>query len=474
MSEKKIQPRLVSGFQDYSPEQMIAKRKMLATIAEVYEMFGFEPLDTATVHTRKVLYGELEGTDQTGGIYEVVNTRISEGELKQRTALRYDLTVSLARYVAANLADLPRPFKRWQVGNVFRPEKTQAGRYCEFAQCDADIMFSSSMMADAEIVNLLFTVMVRLGIEDFYIDLNNRKISDGLPVYAGFDSELLWPVLRILDKQEKIGSENVKALLSKDPKKKKEALPEGEGLGLSSAVVARIMNFVGLAGSNEEILDQMAEMMQGIAVAEEGIAELKEIISYLPAMGVTDGVVRITPGMVRGLEYYTGPVFETYLSEIPEFGSVFSGGRFDGLVGRFVDAHVPAVGASVGVDRLLAALDKLDQLKKRNSVVEVMIMCLDQEKVPFYLELASDLRNKALLNVMVYMGEDRSFKAQFARAVSQDIPLVLIPAERELADNKVAVKNLVTRKQELVSLDDRLELAASVREMLSEIERKSV
>lgn len=431
---KLVDPVLVGGFRDYGPSDMILKNRILSTVATVYEEFGFDPLDTATVHLKRVLFG-AKGEASMPYFEVAKRPKLDESTM----ALRYDLTVSLARYVAEHLDRLPHPFKRWQWGKVFRGEKPQAGRFCEFIQCDADIMFAESVLADAEIVAVIYECLHRLGVKRFQINVNDRKICNGLVQRVGFDPTQLISVLRVIDKIEKIGLVEAERELARAAS---DDFPGGLGLGIEKAT--GILTMTQISGSNNDRLAQLLNFMNGVAMAEEGAFELRQLLIYAQAMGVPEGVVVVNPSMVRGLEYYTGPVFEAVLLDKPAIGSVFAGGRFDDLVSRFCPAKVPGTGASIGIDRFLTAAQELKLFgEPQRSVVDVMIAYMKEEYIPEALKIATELRG-AGKKVLVYTGSDRAFNAQFTRAVREEIPWLIILGEREMTSAQVMFKDMRT------------------------------
>jgi len=337
-----IEPKLASGFKDYLPEDMIPRQEMFDKIRAVFENFGFVPLDTPGLEKDEII---------TGGDpdFKMNVWHASIKDDSEKMALRFDLTVPLARVIAGN-PDIKKPFKRYQIGKVWRGERPQAGRYREFVQFDADIVGSASILADAEIIAIMNATMIALEIPNFLIRINNRKILNGLAEYADFSSDKNSAVLRSIDKLDKQGWDKVSAELC-DAK-----------IGLTSEQAEAIKKFVDLrADTPTETLNAAEVLMARSPTAMSGIIELREIVDAVRAMGVPDNRWKIDLSVARGLGYYTGPVFETVLTDILEIGSVFSGGRYDGLVSKFSAQSVPATGASVGVDRLFAALSKLYQ-----------------------------------------------------------------------------------------------------------------
>lgn len=426
MKEKKIKPESASGFRDFLPEDTIPRQKMLDTIRSVFELFGFVPLDTPGMEKEEILTGG--DPDFQKQLY-----RIQRDKESQPLALRFDLTVPLARVIAQYQNELKRPFKRYQVGRVWRGERPQAGRYREFLQCDADIVGSGRMMADAEIITVMYSVMRALGIERFLIRVNNRKILNGLSKYAGFPKEKTVEVLRAIDKLDKQGWDGVAMELKSG--------------GFSPASLAAIRAFIELCGRPAfETLTDLKKLMKSSPLAEEGIAELEEIAADLGALKVPDNAWTVDLSVARGLGYYTGPVFETILTDLPGIGSVFSGGRYDGLVERFSDLSVPATGASVGVDRLFVALGKLGKIKNVKTVTKAVILNFDPKARLYVQEIATALRN-ARISSEIYMGPEASLKGQLTYALNAEVPIILIAGEVEMKNGTVQLKNVRERKQ---------------------------
>ncbi|MDP3772185.1 MAG: histidine--tRNA ligase [bacterium] len=414
LSERRIAPELPSGFRDYSPTETIAKQAMIDTIRTTFELFGFDPLETSSVQRTEVLTG---GEEDSGKI--IFNVKGSQ-EKESDSSLRFDLTVPLARFMAAN-QDIPKPFKRYQIGTVWRGERSQAGRYREFMQADVDIVGSSSLDADAEIIGVIYATLKNLGIDDFLIKINDRKELQKLPAFAGFAEEKLWPTLRIIDKLDKIGERGVQAELVKE-------------IGDTAAKkVARFLNDTTSANGN-----------------------LADLLEPVRQINITEQYCRVDRSLVRGLSYYTGAVFETILTTMPEIGSIFSGGRYDDLVARFTGQPISAVGASIGVDRLFAALEKLGKADGQGTKTRMLILQLDELLKNEYLAMAQELRG-AGMNTALYLGDDRAFQAQLAYAVKKEIPFVIIYGDQEKRKDIVTIKNLATREQQEVPRENLVE-----------------
>lgn len=417
---KRVKPELPGGFRDYGPADAIERSKMIQTIRKTFEGFGFDPIETPAVERTEVLTG---GEEESGKI--IFNVKGSRDK-KSDSSLRFDLTVPLARFIAAN-PGTPKPFKRYEIGPVWRGESPQAGRYREFMQADVDIVGATSIEADAEIVAVFYNVLKNLGVSGFRIRMNSRKILNGLSVYAGFKKGKLFDALRIIDKQDKIGAAGVKKELEKEFGKK---------------ISEKISEFI----KNPQVAAREKEV-------GAGLSDLEAIFSSARGFGVEESKMEIDYSIVRGLGYYTGFVFEIVLPEIPGIGSIVAGGRYDNLVLQFTGKKLPAVGASLGVDRLYAALEKLGALKKKRTTVRALLMNLSPQLKEEYAELLRDLRVENV-NTSFYLGDDTAFQAQLAYAVKMEIGYVIIYGENEKAKGMFALKNLVTREQRDVSREE--------------------
>ncbi len=433
-----VEPRILRGLRDYLPAQVIARHQMILSIRGVYERYGFVPLDTPAIEAREVLVGSNEDTGQ-------LNIFRFDDPDGRPAGLRFDHTVPLARFVAMNQAELPRPFKRFVVGPVWRGDEPSPGRFREFVQFDADTVGTSSMVADTEIIMIMHDVMMALGVERFLIRVNNRKLLNALVTMLGIDPFFTNDIFRALDKLEKVGSDEVRAILTKQGPEgvDQKQVPAGvRCIGLSDEVASRIMQFVSIQGTPDEVIRQLREFFDDYAEAEEGISELEQILDGLRAQGISEERFTFDLSVARGLGYYTGPVFETMLLDLPRFGSVFSGGRFDGLIGRFTETSIPATGASIGVDRLFAALEELGLISSSSSLTQVLVTVFDPNQMNVYQAVARELR-QAGLNAELYMGEEGGrVGRQFRYADLQQIPIAVIIGPDELAASEVSIKDL--------------------------------
>jgi histidyl-tRNA synthetase len=387
MTEKaSISPALASGFRDYLPEDMIPRQWMLDTIRSVFERFGFLPLDTSGVEREEILTGGDPNFKM-----QIFKTFLRSQE--SGLALRFDLTVPLARVVSLYPNEISKPFKRYQMGKVWRGEKPQAGRFCEFMQFDADIVGSGRTSADAEVVSLMYETLTALGITDFMIKVNNRKILNGLAAYVGYSADKTVEVLRQIDKLDKLGWENISGELA-------------DKIPLEPIQIEKLKKFLDLrTGTNEDTTAAVLKLMASSSEAVEGAKELAEITTFVDALGVPRNAWQIDLSVARGLGYYTGPVFETTLLKLPSIGSVFSGGRYDDLVARFGGDSIPATGASVGVDRLFAALETLGLVPKRKTTTKVIVLNFDNNSEA-YCNQAVGLLRRSGVPTELYLGKE--------------------------------------------------------------------
>lgn len=423
-----VAPRLPRGMRDILPEKMILRDYVMNTIRAVFEQFGFEPLHTPAVELAETLMGKY-GPDAERLIYDV---RQRQG--REELALRYDLSVPLSRVVAMNPA-LLLPFKRYQIAPVWRAERPQKGRYREFYQCDADIVGSASMLADAEIIAVIYTVLERLGFRRYTTRINNRKVLSGIGIYAGVEGEALGQLYRSIDKLDRIGMDGVRKEL--------------RDAGIAEGVIARMVDLLQIRGAASTIIPEMTQRLAGIPIAGEGLAELRDLISYLDAMGVPEGAYQIDFAMVRGLDYYTGPIYETVVEE-PKIGSITGGGRYDRLIELFSEKGYPATGTTIGIERIIDVMDELQMFPQslRRTLVEVLVLQFDPTLLAQTLQLARDLREEGL-RVEVYFEPD-SVKKQLRYAGRKGIPFAAILGPDEVAQGQVTVKNLDLGEQRTV------------------------
>lgn len=435
---ERIAPRLPRGMRDILPEKMILRDYVMNAIRTVFEQFGFEPLHTPAVEMAETLMGKY-GPDAERLIYDV---RQRQGH--EDLALRYDLSVPLSRVVAMN-PDLLLPFKRYQIAPVWRAERPQKGRYREFYQCDADIVGSASMLADAEIITVIYTVLERLGFRRYTTRINNRKVLTGIGIYSGVEGEALGHLYRSIDKLDRIGMDGVRREL--------------RDAGIAEDVIARMVDLLQIRGESAAIIPEMMRRLEGIPIAAEGLAELRDLVSYLDAMGVPPSAYQIDFSMVRGLDYYTGPIYETVVEE-PKIGSITGGGRYDHLIEMFSERGYPATGTTIGIERIIDVMDELGMFPSslRRTLVEVLVLQFDPGLLAETLRFAHSLREQGL-RVELYF-EAESVKKQLRYASRKGIPFAAILGPDEAAQGQVTIKNLDLGEQRTVPQS---EAAAAIR-----------
>ena len=381
-----IDPRVASGLRDIPPSAMIPRERILATFRKTFASFGFLPIETPHIERMEVLTGKGAGSDEVlRQIFDVTNKGGTPGEL----ALRFDLTVPLARFVAKHVNELGMPFKRYAIGSVFRGERPAKGRFREFVQCDFDTVGTEGAMADAETAQVIHDALAAAGVPAFTISLNNRKVLDGLLGSLGV-ADKTGPVLRALDKLAKVGREKVQSELQGGDREA-DVADAAQPL-LTASQAARVLDFVEEGRGGAEVLTRAEASLGSHSRAAEGIANLRSVLHLLDAAGVPPARLRIDLGLARGLDYYTGIVYETTVDGWEKFGSVSSGGRYDNLASLFTDRRLPGVGASIGLDRLLALLEEAGWMKGTATTAPVLVANFPgtDPAVPF--RLAAQLR----------------------------------------------------------------------------------
>ncbi len=443
---RKVRPEVLKGFRDYPPVEQYARERMLAKAREAIELMGFLPLQTASVESAETLLGSHYNEDSLAELFGFA------GPDEVDMALRYEFTLSLARYVAGNRT-LPLPFRRYQYGNVWRVDKPGPGRFREFMQFDLDIVGTKNMLADAEIIAAMVTTLEHLGIDRFMVRYSNRKILNGVIEYAGIPVERGPDVMRVIDKLEKQGLQAVLDELGAGRKDSSGA--EIPGLNLEQAYVDKLRVFLQMAGEADgDPLDRVGELVGDIAVSRDGIEELRLIQSHLSHLKVSEGRTAVDLTIVRGLGYYTGPVFETTLLDLPDYGSVFSGGRYDNLVERFLNQSFPAVGTSMGVDRLLAALIELEALKLTPATSKVLVTTMDRDRISDYLAVLGELREAGIPSE-IFVGDTKNLTKQVKYGDKVGIPFAVIIGSDEFESGEVTVKNMAAGAQKASGTSDR-------------------
>jgi histidyl-tRNA synthetase len=468
---KRPRARLPRGFVDVGGQDVLQRQEMIETILRIYRKYGFQPLETPDVEYLDALGKFLPDTDAPGeGVFAF---RDDDDEW---IALRYDLTAPLARFVAQHRNELTMPFRRYQVGPVYRQEKPGPGRYRQFHQCDFDTVGSRSMAVDAEACAIVAESLETLGIApgNYAIRVNDRKVLNGILTGAGIDGAGIdgagidgageaaaqrAHVLRSIDKLDRIGLEGVRDLLGKG--RRDESGDYTVGVGLDDGQIERILAFVSAGGGpRDEVLDRLRLLVGDQQEGRAGLDELETIDRLLSSMGLGSDRVAIDPTVVRGLDYYTGPVFEAVLTfeteadgERRSFGSVAGGGRYDDLVKRFTGQEVPACGASIGVDRLLAALRALGQIGSAGADGPVVVTVMDADRLADYQAMVSDLR-RAEITAELYLGS-KAIGAQLKYADRRRSPLAVIAGSEEFGAGTVVVKNLLYGKEVSREIADR-------------------
>ena len=431
----KVEPRTLPGFMELLPKDQIKFNSMMDKIRKSYEKFGFLPLDTPIIESADVLLAKA------GGETEKQIYRFNKGE--NDLALRFDLTVPLAKYVTEYYNDIAFPFKRYQIGKVYRGERPQKGRYREFYQCDIDIIGDGelSLINDAEIPSVIYTTIKEFGFDNFTIRMNNRKILNGLFAELELEEKSV-DIMRIIDKLEKIGKENVVKCL--------------EDLQISREKIEKIMQFLEIDGTTDEKIEALQKLNFQSELFKKGLSEITEVVKNVRLFGVPDTNFKLDLTIARGLDYYTGTVYETFLNDYRELGSVCSGGRYDNLAEYYTDRKMPGVGVSIGLTRLFSKMSELEILKEeQKSIAKVLVVSMT-EKLDRALEIGTILRNNDI-NTDVYL-EDKKIKTKFKYADKLQIPYVAIIGEEEEKNGTVSLKNMETGDQEEISVERLIEI----------------
>ena len=428
---EKVEPRTLAGFMELLPNEQILFNQMKEKIENTYKKFGFLPLDTPIIELSEVLLAKA------GGETEKQIYRFQKGDTD--LALRFDLTVPLAKYVAKNYGNLSFPFRRYQIGKVYRGERAQKGRYREFYQCDIDIIGDGELdlINDAEMPSVIYAIFKELGFEDFTIKINNRKILNGL-----FESveqkENSVEILRIIDKIEKIGKQSV--------------IEEFQKLGLKENQIKNIMDFIEIEGTSDQKIEKLENLGIQNETYKKGVEELKTVIKNVKLFGVPESNFTVDLTIARGLDYYTGTVYETFLNDYRELGSVCSGGRYENLAEYYTNKSLPGVGVSIGLTRLFYKLNELNIIKaEKKSVADILIIPM-VENLEEPIKLATKLRNVGI-NTEIYLN-DKKLKAKFKYADKLEIPYVIVIGEDEIKSGKITLKDMKTGAEEKLPIDE--------------------
>ena len=444
----KVQPRTLSGFMELMPARQIQFDRMMAVLRESYSLYGFTPLDTPIIEASEVLLAK------GGGETEKQIYRFQKGD--SDLSLRFDLTVPLAKYVAQYSNQLAYPFRRFQIGKVYRGERAQRGRFREFYQADIDVIGDGKLdiSNDAEIPAIIYRTFTAMGLKRFQIRVNNRKVLNGF--YAMLDlTHESGAIMRTVDKLDKIGAAQVKELLM------------SEEIGLTADQAGEIMRFIAIDGSNEEVLQALEGYRGRHPLFDEGLDELTTVARYLSAFGVPQENFKVDLTIARGLNYYTGTVYETTMLDHPEIGSICSGGRYDNLAEYYTDKKLPGVGISIGLTRLFFVLEDQGYLNDQLNTAPADVLILPMtEDLSAAIALATQLRN-AGVRTQLY-GEQKKFKQKMSYADKLGVPYVIFLGEEEISSGVVAVKNMRTGEQVKLSPDEAVKLIQSGLEQLNQ------
>ena len=433
----KIKPRTLSGFMELLPARQQQMERFFQVLRETYALYGFTPLDTPVIEAAEVLLAK------GGGETEKQIYRFEKGD--SDLALRFDLTVPLAKYVALNYGQLSFPFRRFQIGKVYRGERAQRGRFREFYQADIDIIGDGQLdiLNEAEIPAVIYRTFTALGLRRFQIRVNNRKILNGFYAMLGL-TEQSGDIMRTVDKLDKIGPDKVKAILTED-------------LGLSEAQAGEILSFIAIRGSNGEILEKLAAYQGKNELFDRGLEELRAVVSCLGAFGVPEDNFAVDLTIARGLDYYTGTVYETTMLDHPEIGSICSGGRYDNLAEYYTDKKLPGVGISIGATRLFYVLEEQGLLNPNQPTApaDVLVIPMSEDFVKA-VEVATALRD-AGIRTQLYT-EKKKFKAKIGYADKLGIPYVVFLGEDEIANNVITLKDMASGQQQTLPATDAVAL----------------
>jgi histidyl-tRNA synthetase len=441
-----IQPRILKGFRDYPPELMIPREHLMEKARQVYRSYGFAPIDTPALEFTEILLGK-GGAETDKQLYRFTDNGGRD------VALRFDLTVPFARFAAVHIGQLGTPFKRYHIAPVWRGENTQRGRYREFVQCDFDTIGTTSNASDIEVVLVIHDLMRAIGFERFTIHVNNRLVLNGLLEEVGLAGQTT-RVLRTIDKLPKVGRDKVLAEMTQPD--------ESGGAPIAVGQAERVLALSQTDGTNADVLGRLQRDFGGNARAADGIARLRELLDVVRTAGIPEERLRLDLSIARGLDYYTGTVYETFLGDLPGIGSVCSGGRYDNLAGLYTKQKLPGVGASLGLDRLLAAMEELNLLPKASTPAPVLVVQFSADRLGDYQKMARALRAEHI-GVEVYP-EAKKVGQQLQYADKRGFRVALIAGPDEFAQGEWNVKDLksATQREKVPTA----EVAAVIRAML--------
>ena len=433
----KQKPRTLSGFMELLPAPQAQFERMVELMRQSYALYGFTPLDTPVIEASEVLLAKA------GGETEKQIYRFSKGD--SDLSLRFDLTVPLAKYVALHYAELSFPFRRFQIGKVYRGERAQRGRFREFYQADIDVIGDGKLdiVNEAEIPAIIYQTFTSLGLRRFQVHVNNRKVLSGFYAMLGL-TEKSGDIMRVVDKLPKIGAEKVRELLT------------GDGLALSGEQADEILKFISITGSNNTVLSALKEYCGRHELFDQGLDELSAVVKYLGTFGVPEENFAVDLTIARGLDYYTGTVYETFMLDHPEIGSICSGGRYDNLAEYYTDKQLPGVGISIGLTRLFYVLQEQGYLNDAllTAPADVLVLPMTDDLSPA-IALATALRG-AGIRAQLYT-EQKKFKQKMSYADKLGVPYILLLGEDEITQGKASLKDMRTGEQELLSAAEIIE-----------------
>lgn len=431
----KVQPKTLSGFMELLPNEQVLFNQMVDKIRSSYEKFGFLPIDTPVIESSEVLLAKA------GGETEKQLYTFTKGD--SNLTLRFDLTVPLAKYVAEYYNQITFPFRRYQIGKVYRGERAQRGRFREFYQCDIDIIGDGELniINDAEIPAIMHETFKSLGLENFSIHINNRKILNGLFEAANVKEKSV-DIMRTIDKIEKIGKETVVAIFKDDYKMEEDS-------------INTIVSFIEIDGTTDEKIEKLEALGIDNELYTKGVEELKEVIKHIRLFNVPDEAFEIDLSIARGLDYYTGTVYETFLNDYKSIGSICSGGRYNDLAGYYIDKELPGVGMSIGLTRLFFILNDIGLIKTdKKSISDVLVISMVDD-LSKSIEVANELRN-AGINTEIYF-DNKKMKAKFKYADRLNMPYVIVIGEDEIKSGLLTIKNMQEGTQEQMKIEDIIE-----------------
>lgn len=432
---KKIQPKTLPGFMELMPKEQILFNNIKEIIQKTYEKYGFLPIDTPIVEAQEVLLAKA------GGETEKQIYSFTKGETD--LTLRFDLTVPLAKYVAEYYNELTFPFRRYQIGKVYRGERPQRGRYREFYQCDIDVIGDGelSLVHDAEMPSIIYEIFKEIGLKEFCIYINNRKILSGIFEHINA-KEISQDIMRIIDKIDKIGEEKV--------------IGELKNLNLNEEAINTIVEFINIKGTTDEIIEKLGSLRIENETFIKGVEEIREVVKCIRLFNVPEDYFNINLSIARGLDYYTGTVYETFLTKHKEVGSVCSGGRYNDLAGFYTEKELPGVGISIGLSRLFFVLNDLNLIKQTKKSISNVIIISMIEDLSYSIKTANVLRENNI-NTEIYF-DDKKVKAKFKYTDKLEIPYAIIIGEDEVNCEKLTLKNMQTGEQNLLTIEEAMKI----------------